>query len=180
VAKPRIKPGTSKGAAIERRQAFVNAYLTNGRNGTQAAITAGFSAKTAHVTASQLLKDPKIAAQVQERVEQLQEVTGLSVERTLLELARIAYFDPRKTRKADGSIIPLHELDDATAAAIASEEFHTVEGKEGKRVVSSVSRKFWDKNSALEKAMRYHGLFEKDNMQRGPDLALQVVLIGPP
>ena len=37
-----------------------------------------------------------------------------------------------------------------------------------------------EKLTALDKAARIDGLYEKDNRQRGPDLALQVVLIGPP
>ena len=39
--------------------------------------------------------------------------------------------------------------------------------------------KVWDKNAALEKAMKHLGLYEKDNSQRAPNLALQVVLVGP-
>jgi phage terminase small subunit len=39
---------------------FVEAYLANDGNGTKAAITAGYGQKSAHVTASRLLKLPKV------------------------------------------------------------------------------------------------------------------------
>jgi phage terminase small subunit len=39
---------------------FVEAYLANDGNGTRAAITAGYGQKSAHVTASRLLKLPKV------------------------------------------------------------------------------------------------------------------------
>lgn len=42
-SKPRVKAGTSAQAAAERRERFVEAYITNGGNGKQAAITAGFA-----------------------------------------------------------------------------------------------------------------------------------------
>lgn len=177
-----VKAGTSKKAAADRQQAFIDAYLTNGRNGTQAAITAGFSAKSAHVTASQLLKDPKVAGAVAIRVENAQAITGLTVERTLQEVARLAFFDSRKLFRPDGSMIPVHELDEDTAAAVAALEHDDItigEGATLKTVGTTRKLKFHSKTTALEMGMRHLGLYEKDNRQRGPDLAMQVVLMGP-
>lgn len=42
-----------------RQQLFINAYLING-NATQSAIEAGYSARTAHVQGSRLLKHPEV------------------------------------------------------------------------------------------------------------------------
>lgn len=186
MAKPRAKAGTSKAAASDRRKAFVAAYLTNGRNATQAAITAGYSQKTAAVKASQLLREVKIAQQVAVVSERAAAIAGLTIERTLQEVARVAYFDPRTLFRPDGSLKAPDEWDDDTAAAVAQleveEHFDSSEG-EGKQPkvygFSTKKLKIWDKNAALEKAMRHLGLYEKDNRQRGADLALQVVLMGP-
>ena len=49
--------------SAEKRAIFVREYLIE-RNGTRAAIAAGFSAKSAAVTASKLLKNPKIQAEL--------------------------------------------------------------------------------------------------------------------
>ena len=40
--------------------------------------------------------------------------------------------------------------------------------------------RFWDKNAALDKAIRQLGLFERDNTQRSENFSLQVVLVGAP
>jgi phage terminase small subunit len=104
------------------------------------------------------------------------------IEETERQLASVLRSDPRKLYRPDGSMIPIHELDAETAAAIASievrEEF---EGHgENRRLVGYTRKvKFWDKNAALEKAMRHQGLFEKDNRQLMSNLAIQVNFVGP-
>lgn len=47
-----------------KQQRFVDEYLTN-LNGTQAAIRAGYSPKTAHVIASENLRKPQIASAIE-------------------------------------------------------------------------------------------------------------------
>lgn len=59
--------------------------------------------------------------------------------------------------RPDGKVKLPHELDPETEAAIASfkiDEYGRIEYK------------FWDKNSALERASKILGLFEKDNKQK--------------
>ena len=48
-----------------QQKRFCVEYIQNKRNGTQAAIVAGYSKKTAHVQASQLLKKLKIRAYIE-------------------------------------------------------------------------------------------------------------------
>lgn len=177
ITKARVKAGNSQAAAIERRQAFVAAYLINGRNATQAAITAGYSKKTAYSQGQRLLKNVEVANQVVAAVEKVQAITGLTLERTLQEVARLSFFDARKLYR-DGVLIPVHELDDDTAAAVAAIETDEITG-DGAIIGRTRKLKFWDKNAALEKAMRHLGAYEKDNAQRGPDIAMQVVMVGP-
>jgi phage terminase small subunit len=52
----------------EKQKAFADYYITNGCNGTQAAIQAGYSEKTAGQIASRLLKDVKIQEYIKERL----------------------------------------------------------------------------------------------------------------
>jgi hypothetical protein len=40
--------------------------------------------------------------------------------------------------------------------------------------------RLWDKNAALEKAMKHLGLYERENAQHSENLELQVVLVGKP
>jgi phage terminase small subunit len=157
VAKTRVKAGTSKASAADKRTAFVEAYFANGENGTQAAITAGFAPKSAGVTAAKLLKDPRVLAEIANRRTELIANLELSTERTLKEVSRLAFCDPRKLIDENGKLKSLHELDDDTAAAIASVEVD----KDG-----GIKYKFWDKNSAIEKAAKIQGLYKKDNEQK--------------
>lgn len=201
-ATKRAKAGTGGVRAAERRKLFIEAYLSNGENGTQAAITAGFSPKGAGVTAYRLLNEPQILAEIANRrgvvIAEAQKTTFLTVERVQQELARIAFSDPRKLFRPDGTLIPIHELDPDVAATIASMEFTTVGGGaagnpadadddeefEKRRdsansvLVRTGKLKVWDKNAALTLAARHLGMFEKDNAQAAPNLALRVVLVG--
>lgn len=179
----RPKAGTSKEAAADRRADFVREYIKNGRNGTQAAIAAGYAEKSAHVQAARLLKDDKVLAMVERRVARAAEISGLTVERTLMEVARLAYSDPRQFLLPDGTLKPTDEWTPDMAAAVASlevEEMHLGSGEDRKFAGYTKKLKFWDKNAAIEKAMKHLGLYEKDNSQRQPNLALQVVLVGVP
>jgi len=168
--KPRTEPGTSKQSAADRRFAFIEAYLANGGNGLQAAISAGFTPKSAGVTACKLLKHPKVLAELTARREDIAQKLGLTTERTLLEVARLAYSDPRKFYNTDGSLKSILELDDDCAATIASVEWDEVKA-DGMVVGLTRKLKQWDKNAALEKAMKFHGAYEKDNEQPNAALA---------
>lgn len=117
--KKRTKAGTSKEAAAARRARFVEAYLSNGENGTQAAIDAGFAEKGAPVTAAKLLKEPKVAAMIDRRRKELLDRYELTTEGVLRELARITYFDVGKCYDEKGTILPLHKMPEDTRRALA-------------------------------------------------------------
>jgi phage terminase small subunit len=175
----RVKAGNGQSAAVARRGVFVQSYIANGNNATQAAITAGYSARTAYSQGQRLLKNVEVSGQLAKAAEKVAEITGLTAEHTLRETARISAFDPARLYHPDGSLKKITEMDDDTRAAIASIE---VDEKviDGEVVGRTTKIKLLDKVRALEMAMRHLGLYERDNQQRGPDLSLQVVLIGPP
>lgn len=181
--KRRVKAGASKGEAAAKRDLFVKAFIANGGNATQAAITAGYSKKTARSAASRMLTHVDVASAIDAQRKASSEAAGLTVERTLREVARLAYFDPRKLYDATGNLKPVHELDDDTAAALAGVEVvemagaAAIGGDAGIQHVAMHTKKikYWDKNSALEKAMKHFGLYEKDNEQR-PVLPERVLL----
>jgi phage terminase small subunit len=183
-AKPsaRVKAGTSRSAALARREAFAQAYIGNGRNGTQAAITAGYSPKTATVQAAQLLTDPNVRALINEAMEKHSKAAGLTVERVLEEVRRLSLADTRRLYREDGTLKRPDEWDDETAAAVAGlEVIEEFSGAGEARELSGHTKKIklWDKNAALEKAMKHLGLYERDNAQRGESLAIQINLVGP-
>jgi phage terminase small subunit len=73
-----------------------------------------------------------------------------------------AAFDPARLYHEDRSLKNITEMDDDTRAAIASIEID--ESKVDGVVVGHTTKiKLWDKNRALEMAMRHLRLYERDN-----------------
>ncbi|MCK2097529.1 terminase small subunit [Thauera aromatica] len=160
-------------ALTPKQSTFVQEYLID-LNATQAAIRAGYSAKTARQIGEENLSKPDIAAAVAAARKERAERTAVSADRVLLEAARLALFDPRKLFNDDGSPKGIHELDDDTAAAVAGiEVLEQFEGSGKDRVFVGYLKKYRvaDKNSALEKLFKHHGLYEKDNRQKVDPIA---------
>lgn len=96
------------------------------------------------------------------------EKAGLKAASVLEEVRRIAHSDIAGIMTADGKVKLPHELDPVTRAAVASfkiDEYGRIEYK------------FWDKNTALEKAMKHLGLYEADNQQQ-PTTVTKIELVG--
>lgn len=170
-----VKQGTSKEASDKRKQLFAYAYIANGHNGTQAAIAVGCPKKGARVTATRWLTDANVKAILAAETKKAVQIAGLSVERTLQELARLAYSDVRRLYDENGNIKAIHLLDDDTAACIAGVEFEEI-NVGGLKVGRTSKLKIVDKKGSLDMAMRHHGQYEKDNNQlKGDSLPLLVV-----
>lgn len=150
------------GNAAARRRLFVAAYLANGKNATKAAIEAGFSAATAAQKGHNILQEPEVAKAVLEAENKLLEKHNMTAENVLQQLGRIVNFDIRKLYNPDGTLKSIHELDDDTAAALASFEIEEIKA-EGTVIGMTRKVKGHDKNKAIDSAMRHFGLFEKDN-----------------
>jgi len=167
------KAGNSKDAARKRRLAFVEAYIANGGNATDAAKQAGYSAKTAYSAGGRALKHVETARMIAERQKKLQEAHGLTTDRVIQELSRIAFADLRKVFDDKGALLPPNLWPDDVAAAMAGVDVvemaggMEVSGESGISHVPMYTKKvkLWDKNAAIEKAMKHLGMFEKDNAQ---------------
>jgi phage terminase small subunit len=166
---PTAKHGRTKGAAAVKRALFCSAYLANGRKPKQAAISAGYPAKSAANTAYKLLREPRVMEIVKAKTEVAIAKFDMTAESVLRELAAIVHFDPRKLLNEDGTPKALSELDDATAAAIQGIDIYIEKSKheDGSEVTESaqtVKYKVADKNSAIQKAMLYFNLLKEGNI----------------
>lgn len=116
-----------------------------------------------HIKASQLMAIDKVAIRVKELQDKSAEIACLNGAAIKEEIRRLAHSDiARIIDIKTGKVKLPHELDPETRAAISSfkiDEYGRIEYK------------FWDKNSALERAAKIQGLFEKDNEQKGNALA---------
>ena len=147
-----------------KQAAFVEEYLID-LNATQAAIRAGYSAKTANEQGCENLTKPNISAAIAEAKDARSERTEITQDRVLQELARLGFSDLRNVLTSGGSLLNPQDWDDDTAASISSVEVVTNSGehgtdKDGNKIVERTHKiKVWDKNSALEKLGKHLGMF---------------------
>lgn len=156
-----------------QQEAFAQA-IGSGMSGVDAYLkaypkSAKWKNESRRVEAAKMLALPNIS----QRVSKIQAIgaqnAGLDAAKLLEEVRRLAHSDIAGIMTADGKVKLPHELDPATRAAIASfkiDEYGRIEYK------------FWDKNAAVEKAMKHLGLYEKDNAQQ-PTVVTEIRLVGP-
>ena len=113
--------------------------------------------KSVHEMASTVAAKIKVSSRIEMLREKAEAAAVVTRERLLREIGRLAFADPRRLLREDGTMLPLHELDDDTAAAIASVEVDEY-GK--------LKYKLWDKGAAQEKLAKHLGVYEKDNRQQ--------------
>ena len=172
----RTKAGTSKRSAEQRRMDFVEAYLSNGGNATEAALAAGFSPHTAARQGGRMVKDVRVLSVLDKRRDEVFDNLKITTERILLERARLAFYDPRKFLDKDGEPIPLHLLDDDTAAVICGIKISQTGG--GDVPVTTIKEyKVADKNASLTSLEKQRGMYEADNNQSRP--VTKVVMVPP-
>ena len=86
--------------------------------------------------------------------------------RVFEELARLGFSDARKLFCPTGELLPIMDLDDATAAAIESIEVTTrqvSDDRDGERKVEYTHKvKLWNKNTALGKLAKNLSLYAQD------------------
>jgi phage terminase small subunit len=140
-----MKPGKK---LTPKQQRFVEEYLID-LNATQAAIRAGYSAKTAGQIGEKLLKKVEIAAAVAEAKKARSARTEITADRVLHELAAIAFLDPAKVFTPTGEVRSLGDMDESVRRAIASVETFT-SSDEGEAVNTVRKVKMADKLRALE------------------------------
>lgn len=154
------KPQAQKSGKIsldERRELFVEAFLSNNGNLRKAALAAGYSAGGADKAGYRMSKCAIVLSMLDSRRAELLAPLKLTTERILEETARMAFSDVSKIIGPDGKVLLPHELDEATRAAVSSfkiDEYGRIEYK------------FWDKNSASERLFKHVGLYERDNKQK--------------
>jgi phage terminase small subunit len=163
------KQGTSKQAAADRRKVFVEAYIANGGNATEAAKTAGYSNKTARQQAARLLSDVAIKAAISSRAAAVANKYELTTELAARSIVQELSFDPAKLYREDGSLKSILELDEDTRMALTSVEFEQMGSEDGPVYVRKI--KWASRASARDHLMKHLGMFEADNRQKGAALA---------
>lgn len=161
----------SKPLTNMRYERFCREYVKGGKNGLQAALKAGYAKKTAANQASRLINKGYILSRIDSLIEQSFAALHLGPSELLALIANDARADPRKLVDEHGNAKPLHMLDDATALSLVSVDLEStaIASRDGdeEALISTQARKyrFADKGKAKEMLMRYHGLFEREQLQ---------------
>lgn len=123
-----------------KEQAFVDHYLGDGDgklNATQAAIHAGYSAKTARQIGSENLSKPYIRAVIDAELERRRERLKLTAEEVEERIAQLLRFDPGEAYDPDGKLLPVHQMPPHVRRCLVGHEeealFETVVTGEGPR-----------------------------------------------
>ncbi len=150
--------GTRQVKKLTGKQArFIDEYLID-FNGTQAAIRAGYSKKTATVIARENLTKPYVYEEIRRKQEKIRANLEVTPEKVIAEFAKIAFHDVAGIYNDDGSLKTIKELDSNTRASITKLKVNN-KGR-------IISVKTYDKTKALESLAKHLGLFEKDNEQK--------------
>ena len=140
-----------------KQKAFCEEYIVD-LNGTQAAIRAKYSKKTAGVMASENLKKPNISAYIAQLAGKRSEKCEITAERVLGEIAKLAFFNRADVIDDDGNTLPLNKWSrDQLAAVQEVTESKMFYGK--RKYVTTTKTKVADKKSSLELLGRHLKLF---------------------
>jgi len=135
---------------------FVDEYLVD-LNATQAAIRAGYKPRSARWMGCRNLATHYVAVRIDEAKKVRTERTGITADRVIDEIAKIAFADFRELFDEDGELKPTEEMSADAAASIASIETAT-RSTAGGEVMRAQKIRPWDKVRALELLCRHLGL----------------------
>jgi phage terminase small subunit len=148
-----------------RQSLFVQEYLQD-LNARQAAIRAGYSGAYAKGQAYTLLKNPAVQSALEQAMSRRARRTEVTVDRVVLELARIAFSDMRDHATWGPEGVCLKDSEtmsrDAGRAVAEVRERVSAQGR-------SLHIKLHDKKGALELLGRHLGMF-KDRLSLESDL----------
>lgn len=146
-------------ALTAKQRLFALEYLLD-LNGTQAAIRAGYSARTAEAAASRLLRNVKVAAEIRRGMDERANRLNISGDDVLREIAKLAFASMGDflVIHEDGSAdIDLSKADHDQRAAIKKYSFVEYKGKS--RYLRRTRLILADKGASLELLGKHLGLF---------------------
>lgn len=158
----------------DKQELFCREYLLD-LNATQACIRAGYSKKTACEQGSQHLSKLNIQARIQQLMKNRSDRTEITSDKVLNELAKIAFSNIQDFTDNTNGVVNINGLEPNVTAAVSSiEVMSSSVGEESSIKISKL--KLHDKLRALEQIGKHLGMFEKDNAQKQPIIAPNIIL----
>ena len=141
-----------------RQQLFIDEYMID-RNATQAAIRAGYSAKNADKIGPELLGKTRVKQAIEEAIAIQSRRTGITADRVLQEIAKLAFINPTDVIDMDEATIRGEANRDDTAA-IQSVRVKRIPTDCGDIVEREV--KVYNKLDALKSLGQHLGMFKNE------------------
>lgn len=151
------------GALTPMQARFVDEYLVD-LNGKQAAIRAGYSAKTAAAQAARLLTKVNVADAVATAKAKRQERVEITQDEVIREVRAMAFSDHTNYRVDDSGAVTLAPGAPANAHRAVSSIKHRITSNGEGTVTREVEIKLWDKPSMVKLAGRHRavpGFFDR-------------------
>ena len=155
-----------------REARFIQEYLVD-LNASGAARRAGYSPTSATDQGHVLLSKPDVQAAIAIAEAERAERTQITADRTLLEIARLAFVDATSILAADGTLLPVQDWPVAVKKAVTALKVRT--DATGAQILDV---KFADKGKMLTLLARHLGLIS-DRRDSTPDISdlLKAVLL---
>jgi phage terminase small subunit len=153
------------GKLTEKQERFVVVFATI-RNGTQAAINAGYSKKVAGIVACKLLKRPDVMAILHRIKAKDEKKFELTRERVLNELAKGLFRDPVGLEDAEGIVVSrLKDIPLELRTIIDSFKVTQMFSKEGEVVGQKIEVKLIPKAAAIDMGMKHLGAYAAEKQE---------------
>lgn len=159
----------------EQQKKFAREYMKD-FNGTQAAVRAGYSKKTANEQAAQLLAKLSIQKFLETLKGKAAEKHEGLADEIVAELKKIGFSDIKKYLDTDNTIKDISKLPPELTTVVESIKKTETEFGDDKTggTKTSIQFKLHSKLDALEKLAKYVGLYEADNKQRGAIITVNI------
>lgn len=143
-----------------KQKKFVEEYLID-LNATQAAIRAGYSPNTAQEQSSRLLSNVMVKNEIDKAIAERSRRTGISQDRVLRELAKIAFVNPNDVINFSDATVKM--TSEENLAAIASVKVKKIPGEYGDATEREI--KLCDKLKALDLLGKHLGIYDKKDAE---------------
>lgn len=154
-----------KGRKPPKRERFVDEYLVD-LNITQAAIRCGYSRASAGQQGNRLFRNVQIRAEIDRRMAERAQKTGVTAERVVQELARMGLADVRDVAEWDASGVRFKASADLTENAaraiqsVKSRERTTYDADGNPTTTVELELKLYPKDPALNLLARHLGMLK--------------------
>lgn len=161
----------SKGSKLtNKQQLFISEYCID-CNASRAALAAGYAKETAAHTGWENLQKPQIAVEIRNKLLEMASRAEITAGAVLRELALLAFADMGQynTIDEDGNVrMDFREMgpDGMRAVKKIKQEVQFVGDANEKMPILKTEFELYDKQAALDKLMRYMGLYAADNERK--------------